>query len=117
MFRTGTIAAVLSLALAGCSAAPWGSPLSSTDAAPDAQRGRLLYDTHCSACHTAQAHWRDRHVVQSWSQLIGEVARWEKSSGQNWSDAEIGDVAAYLNSLYYRLPCPSGGCQGPRAAL
>jgi mono/diheme cytochrome c family protein len=109
----GTTAAALTLAIAGCSVAPWVS----AQAVPDAQRGRLLYDAHCSACHTAQAHWRDRHVVQSWSGLVGEITRWQKSSGQNWSDAEIGDVAVYLNSLYYKLPCPSGRCQGARAAL
>jgi mono/diheme cytochrome c family protein len=81
----------------------------------DAQRGRLLYDTQCSACHTAQAHWRDKRLVLSWSDLIREVARWENSAGQSWSEQDIGDTAAYLNGAYYRMPCAARGCEGQRA--
>ena len=82
----------------------------------DLQRGQLLYETQCSACHSAQAHWRDKRVVKSWRALIAEVGRWQSTSGQNWSDAEIEDVASYLNGLYYKLPCATPGCQGSRAA-
>ncbi|HEV2007734.1 MAG TPA: hypothetical protein VGQ88_03325 [Burkholderiales bacterium] len=32
--------------------------------AADIDRGKLLYETHCSACHTAQAHWRDQRIVK-----------------------------------------------------
>ena len=80
----------------------------------DAGRGRLLYETQCVACHTAQAHWRDKRLVHSWSDLVREVARWEKSAGQHWSDQDIGDAAAYLNGVYYRMACPSLGCEGAR---
>lgn len=81
----------------------------------DPDRGRLLYEAQCSACHSDQAHWRDKRVVQSWPQLIEQVRRWQASSGQHWSDEEIDDVAAHLNGLYYRLPCSGRGCEGPRA--
>ncbi len=98
------------LAIALVSAAPAFS-----QASFDSQRGRLLYETQCSSCHTAQAHWRDKRVVQSWSGLLQQVTRWEKAAGQNWSAQDIGDVAAYLNGAYYRMPCPLPGCEGPRA--
>ncbi len=81
----------------------------------DSQRGRMLYDTQCNACHTAQAHWRDKRLVHTWRDLVREIARWEKSSGQNWSEQDIGDTAAYLNGVFYRLPCTARGCEGQRA--
>ena len=85
-------------------------------ASADVQRGRLLYETHCIACHTTQAHWRDKHIVRSWSDLLYQVARMERNAGQDWSSAEIGDVAAYLNEQFYKMPCPKQGCEGPEAS-
>ena len=73
-------------------------------AGPDVQRGRLLYETHCIACHTAQAHWRDKHIVRSWTDLLYQVSRWQKNAGQDWSSEEINDVAAYLNETFYKMP-------------
>src|SRR4249919_2665803 len=84
-------------------------------AAADVQRGRLLYETHCIACHTTQAHWRDKHIVASWADLLYQVTRMQKNAGQDWSSTEITDVATYLNEIFYRMPCPSPGCEGPQA--
>jgi hypothetical protein len=83
--------------------------------AADVQRGRLLYETHCIACHTTKAHWRDKHIVGSWADLLYQVTRMQKNAGQDWSSTEISDVAAYLNELFYKMPCPSPGCGGPQA--
>ena len=85
-------------------------------AAADVQRGRLLYETHCVACHTAQAHWRDKHIVRSWADLLYQVSRMQKNVGQDWSSSEIGDVAAYLNQQFYRMPCQIQGCGEPEAS-
>jgi len=85
-------------------------------AAADVPRGRLLYETHCIACHTTQAHWRDKHIVRSWADLLYQVTRMEKNAGQDWSSVEIRDVAAYLNELFYKMPCPEQGCEGPEAS-
>ncbi len=84
-------------------------------AAADVQRGRLLYETYCIACHTTQAHWRDKHIVASWADLLYQVTRMQKNAGQDWSSTEINDVAAYLNELFYKMPCPSAGCGEPQA--
>ena len=81
----------------------------------DEERGRLLYETACVACHTTQAHWRDKRIVQSWSELLYQVSRWQHNAGQNWQSAEIVDVAAHLNGRFYNLPCPVPGCGGPQA--
>lgn len=77
--------------------------------AADARRGELLYDTACLQCHTTQTHWRDKSVVHSWDALVREVDRWQKNSGQRWSEADVRDVSAYLNRLYYKLPAPGRG--------
>jgi mono/diheme cytochrome c family protein len=79
----------------------------------DAERGRLLYETACIACHTAQAHWREQRLVRDWSGLVRQVTRWQGVAGQSWSGAEIGDVSAYLNRRFYQLPCDQPGCAGP----
>lgn len=91
-----------------------GSKSSELLSMADEQRGRLLYETACVACHTTQAHWRDKRVVGSWSDLLGQVTRWQQNAGQNWGASEIVDVAAHLNDRFYRLPCPVAGCGGPQ---
>ncbi len=83
----------------------------------DAQRGQLLYETHCSGCHTTQAHWRDKHIVRSWADLLFQVTRMQDNAGQEWGVTEITDVAAYLNEVFYKMPCSMPGCQGSRAGI
>ena len=85
--------------------------------AADPRRGLLLYDTHCIACHTTDVHWRDKHIVQSWPDLIYQVNRMQGNAGQNWEQAEIIDVAAYLNEVFYQMPCPVPGCGGSEARV
>lgn len=82
----------------------------------DMARGGELYRAYCGACHNAQVHWRDQRLVKSWDDLHYQVARWQRSAGQNWSGEEIDDVAAYLNTVFYSLPCPLAGCNGAKAA-
>jgi mono/diheme cytochrome c family protein len=91
------------------------SPQEGTGPAADAARGELLYGTACAACHTTQAHWRDKRVVRSWGDLVYQVTRWQQVAGQKWSADEVADVAAYLNRRFYGLPCPTPGCMGPSA--
>jgi mono/diheme cytochrome c family protein len=104
---------IAALLVAGCTA-----PETREVAGPevDAARGELLYQTACAACHTTQAHWRDKRVVRSWGDLVFQVTRWQQVAGQNWSADQVADVAAYLNRRFYGLPCPAPGCLGPSAA-
>jgi hypothetical protein len=67
-------------------------------------RGRLLYETHCIACHTTQVHWRDRKLARDWTGLKEWVARWQTDLGLRWSEQDITEVARHLNQLYYRYP-------------
>lgn len=104
-----SLAAGCLLLAAGCSSSrPEPVAVTVTDAA----RGRQFYDTTCIACHTTQAHWREKKIVRSWDQLVGVVTLWQRETGQVWSRQDIEDVAAYLNGQFYRLPCPKQGCSG-----
>lgn len=67
-------------------------------------RGELLYETHCKACHTTQLHWRDRRQAGDWPSLKGWVGHWQRELELGWSEADITDVARYLNDRYYHHP-------------
>ena len=67
-------------------------------------QGQLLYSTHCVACHTTEVHWRDKRLANNWTSLKAQVNRWQANSGLGWRDAEIVEVARYLNELYYHFP-------------
>ncbi len=72
----------------------------------DPTRGELLYTTHCISCHTAQVHWREKKIAGDWISLQFQVRRWQGNIGLGWSNEDIGQVARYLNALYYRYPAP-----------
>jgi len=109
--RTRSWLAICALAvIAGCGAPPSKSTAGEERTAVDVLRGGELYGTYCIACHTAQVHWRDKRIVQSWDDLRYQVARWQKIAGQSWSREDIDDVAAYLNRTFYEVPCPLIGC-------
>lgn len=110
--RKTAVLLALSL-LAACSSPPSGTPVAA--AAPNVERGRLLYETSCNACHTTQPHWRSQRLVKSWSDLVAQVDRWQGIAGVRWTSDEINDVAMFLNEHFYHLPCDA--CGGPRAAL
>ena len=114
------LAVLLALTLQACASPPAATQApTEVEVEPvvlDVGRGRLLYDTHCVTCHDREVHWRDRSIVGAWSDLLVQVDRWQSNTGQRWTSAEIGDVAAYLNAIYYRMPCPGVGCSGASTA-
>ena len=109
---------LLALLLAtGCANEPTSGAGQRDDAVPeqsmaDVSRGRLLYRNTCATCHSEQAHWREKSVVHTWSDLLFQVTRWQNIAGQQWRPQDIEDVAAYLNRRFYQLPCPVPGCTG-----
>jgi len=84
-------------------------------------RGKVLYATHCNACHSLKIHWREQKLATDWASLYAQVRRWQASIGQSWSEEEITEVAEYLNSAHYGFPVtnPKGLSQGekPNPAL
>lgn len=82
-------------------------------------RGELLYATHCIGCHNTQLHWRAKKLATNWPRLKAEVDRWQKLTGLGWRDAEVTDVARYLNTRYYHfaLPVAAASAKGSATQL
>jgi hypothetical protein len=73
--------------------------------AQDARRGKVLYDTHCIACHYERIHKRDpsRSLVRSFAQLQLEVAQRAAFTGQRFTRDDLNDIAEYLDRSHYKL--------------
>lgn len=73
--------------------------------AQDAERGRVLYETHCVACHYERIHKRDpsRSLVRTVPQLRLEVAQRAAMTGRRFTLEDLDDIAEYLNRTHYRL--------------
>jgi len=73
--------------------------------AQDEERGRLLYETHCTGCHYERVHKRDRAKsdVSTLAQLRVEVARRAADTKRPFTVEDLDDIAEYLNRSYYRL--------------
>ena len=81
--------------------------LSSAAAAQSPSRGELLYTTHCGACHSVQMHWRENKLATTWDALKAQVRRWQGVARLEWSEADVEEVARYLNETIYRYPEPA----------
>jgi mono/diheme cytochrome c family protein len=102
---TNWIKGAARLAAAACAA---GSIAAAAQSPPGAIEGpgALLYSTHCSGCHTTQAHWRDGRLVTDWASLDAQVRRWQNNGGLRWSNEDVAAVVRYLNAAFYRFPAP-----------
>lgn len=79
-------------------------------AAGDAQRGRMLYETHCLQCHSEGISTREQKIAGSYPEVKAQVVRWYRNIRLNWTPDEVEDVSRYLNERFYRYPCPGGDC-------
>jgi mono/diheme cytochrome c family protein len=70
----------------------------------NATRGKLLYTTHCGACHSSSMHWRDKKLATDMDSLRIQVRRWQNNTKLDWTEDEIEDVVHYLNAVYYKFP-------------
>lgn len=88
--------------LLGCTAA------ATADAAgfrlPDPERGEILYEKHCGACHTPGIHYRRDTLPISRDELLGLVDLFRRQAGLAWTPEEIDDVVEYLNRNRYHFP-------------
>jgi len=73
--------------------------------AQDFERGKLLYENNCLACHYERIHKRDasKSLVKSQAQLRAQVARWAGEAKQSLTRQDIDDIAEYLNRSHYKL--------------
>jgi hypothetical protein len=78
-----------------------------------ANRGALLYDTHCVACHTTQMHWRDKRIATDWESLKAQVRRWQATAHLGWSEEDVDAVARHLDERIYRFGAPGRRAAAP----
>jgi cytochrome c5 len=72
--------------------------------AQDPERGRLLYQTHCGACHSERTHdERLRPAVKDLAELRDMVAQWAPHSKRSYTLDELEDIVQYLNEAHYRF--------------
>jgi mono/diheme cytochrome c family protein len=93
MRRTG-------LAFLMCVLASWPAIAQTAD---EVQRGKLLYSTHCHACHNSTIHWREKKLVTDFASLEAQVRRWQMTAGLSWSTDDIRLVSLYLNENFYHF--------------
>ena len=75
--------------------------------AGDSERGRLLYENHCTVCHTSVVHVREQRKAASREQIQSWIRRWQKELNLQWGVTEIDDVTEFLNDRYYHLKSES----------
>jgi len=92
-----TICFALTLLLAA------GSAVAQT--APDAARGKSLYETHCGGCHYERLHERprERSIVHTLAELRSQVAQRAALTGRPFTLQDLDDIAEYLNQSHYRF--------------
>jgi mono/diheme cytochrome c family protein len=79
--------------------------------AADADRGRNLYESHCEGCHAESVHGREKRAATDFESARSWVRRWGVNLGLAWTEDDVNDVTVYLNSRYYRFPCPATVCK------
>jgi len=84
--------------------------LATVAVAADVDRGRALYEANCGECHSTAAHNRTSHVAADFDSIRAWIRRWNQNLALQWTEEDVADVAIYLNTTYYRYPCPPDVC-------
>ena len=76
----------------------------------DANKGKILADKQCVACHISMykgdgssVYTRADRKVKSAAQLAARVAGCNANTGAGWFPEDEVDVSAYLNKRYYQF--------------
>lgn len=76
-------------------------------AAPTAEtakpRGQLLYENHCTQCHTSVAYARNPRRVNDLNTLSQWVKKWAEVGHLDWSPEDVREVSDYLNHEFYHF--------------
>ncbi|NIM27483.1 MAG: cytochrome c [Gammaproteobacteria bacterium] len=75
--------------------------------AADPERGRLLYENHCTGCHTSVVHLREQRKATTREEIQSWIRRWQAQLELQWDATEVDDVTEYLNERYYQLKSDS----------
>lgn len=69
--------------------------------AQDLDRGEMLYQNHCGACHESTVHVRERSKANTVADIDAFVQRWSDYLKLEWGNDERIAVREYLNLTYY----------------
>ncbi|HWA14213.1 MAG TPA: cytochrome C [Burkholderiales bacterium] len=73
--------------------------------AQDLQRGKILHDTYCIACHDARIYTRKERVAGDLAEVRAQVVRWSGNISLGWNAEDIDAVTVFLASRYYGIDC------------
>lgn len=77
----------------------------STAQGADAKAGQKLYEKNCTGCHDTSIHTRgDKSIIHSLSALKKRIKFCESMAKAGWGESQLEDVAAYLNTHFYKFP-------------
>ena len=72
--------------------------------ANEVNRGQLLYENHCTTCHTPDIHQRLDRKVNSLVELNKRVVVWQHFLKLDWQLIDVRQVTNYLNQKFYNFP-------------
>ena len=71
---------------------------------PDASRGRVLYEKHCTVCHGPGMHARRDRIPATRDELRMLVDHFRRQANVGLTRDEIDDIVEHLNIMQYRFP-------------
>lgn len=68
-----------------------------------ADRGKLLYENHCTACHENSVHNRNNNKAKSIEEIRQWVLRWSNNLELGWENNDVNVVSDYINRRFYQF--------------
>jgi mono/diheme cytochrome c family protein len=66
-------------------------------------RGQLLYEHHCTSCHTSVAHLREHRKAKNRADITVWATKWAVYQKLSWSSDDIHAVVEYLDTTFYKF--------------
>jgi cytochrome c5 len=70
---------------------------------PPMERDQMLYENHCTACHSSQAYIRQQRKARSLADIRRWVQRWSTELKLDWGATDVELVSQYLNRNFYHF--------------
>jgi len=71
---------------------------------PNGERGRALYENHCTVCHTSKVHTRVNRIAVTRAEVRAIVNNWQAQEKLAWTAEDVEDVVEFLNRTRYQFP-------------
>ena len=101
-YRTIAAACGAAAVMLGCAQRPLEAASPPVLGTPSA-RGQMLYENHCTVCHTSVVHVQENHRATSDAAVESWVRRWADDQKLGWTDEEVLDVTDFLVRRFYKF--------------